>query len=106
MFNIDPKKIQGMMKQLGMKQEDIPASRVIIEQENKKIIIETPQVAKVTIQGQESWQITGQAREEEKGISEDDIKVIMEKTGRGRKEAEEALKNANGDLAEAILSLS
>jgi NACalpha-BTF3-like transcription factor len=30
----------------------------------------------------------------------------MEKTGKSRKEAEEALKKANNDLAEAILSLS
>jgi len=30
----------------------------------------------------------------------------MEKTSSSRKEAEEALKKANGDLAEAILSLS
>jgi len=106
MFNIDPKKIQGMMKQMGIKQEQIEASRVIIEQEDKNIIIENPQIAKVNMQGQESFQISGDIKEEEKGIREEDIKQVMEKTGKTKKEAEEALKEANGDLAEAILNLS
>ena len=106
MFNIDPKKIQGMMKQMGIKQEQIEALRVIIEQEDKNIIIENPQIAKVNMQGQESFQISGDIKEEEKGIREEDIKQVMEKTGKTKKEAEQALKQANGDLAEAILSLS
>lgn len=106
MFNIDPKKIQGMMKQMGIKQENIEASRVIIEQEDKNIIIENPQVLKVVMQGQEQFQISGDIKEEEKGIREEDIKQVMEKTGKTKKEAESALKQANGDLAEAILNLS
>jgi len=103
---IDPKKIQGMMKQMGIKQETIEASKVIIECENKNIIIENPSIAKVTMQGQDSFQISGDIKEQEKGISEEDIKQVMEKTGKSKKEAEEALKKANGDLAEAILELS
>ena len=106
MLNIDPKKMQAMMKQLGMKSENIDASRVIIECEDKNIVIETPSVTKVVMHGQEQFQIAGDVREEEKGISEEDIKQVMEKTGKSRKEAEEALKKANNDLAEAILSLS
>ncbi len=31
---MNPKKMQGMMKQLGINQEDIPAERVIIEKED------------------------------------------------------------------------
>ena len=34
MFNIDPKKMQAMMKQMGISQEDIPSSKVIIEKED------------------------------------------------------------------------
>ena len=103
---IDPKKIQAMMKQMGIKQQEIDASRVVIECEDKNIIIENPSVLKVNMQGQEQFQISGDISEQEKGISEEDIKQIMEKTGKSKKEAEEALKNSNGDLAEAILSLS
>lgn len=108
MFGMDPKKIQGMMSKLGIKQEDIEAKRVIIEQEDKNIVIENPSVVKINMSGNESFQISGNIKEEEKEgkISEEDIKQVMEKTGKSRKEAEKALKQTNGDLAEAILSLS
>jgi nascent polypeptide-associated complex subunit alpha len=106
MMGLDPKKMQQVMKQLGMKQEEIPAERVIIECSDKNIIIENPQVAKVTMQGQDTWQISGEASEIEKGISEQDITQVMEKAQVSREKAETALKNSKGDLAEAILSLS
>jgi len=102
---IDPKKISSMMSKLGIKQEDIPAKRVIIEQEDKNIIIENPSVVKINMPGNESFQISGDIKEVSI-INEEDIKTIMEKTGKSRLEAEVALKQANGDLAEAILSLS
>lgn len=99
------KKMAGMMKQLGIRQEEIDAKRVIIEKDNGKIVIDNPNVSKIKFQGQETWQIVGEGKEEQ-GISEDDIKTVMEKTGKTKKEAEKALKESNGDLAEAILSLS
>jgi len=102
--SIDPKKIAGMMSKMGIKNQEIDAKRVIIEQENGKIIIENPQVTKISMQGQESFQVSGDVREE--SISEDDIKQVMEQAKVSRKQAEDALKQANGDLAEAILSLS
>ncbi len=106
---IDPKKMQAMMKQMGIKQQEIEAERVIIEKsEGGKIIIENPSIQKIVMQGQESWQITGEAREEvvEEGIREEDVKLVAEKTGKSEEEAMEALKEANGDIAEAILNLS
>ncbi len=106
MFNIDPKKMSQVMKQLGMKQEDIEAERVIIECSDKNIIIENPNVQRVAMQGQEYFQISGDISEHEKGTSEEDIKQVMEKTNCSKEKAETALKEANGDLAEAILSLS
>lgn len=105
---INPKKMQAVMKQMGISQEDIDASRVIIEKtDNSKIIINNPSVAKVTMQGQESFQITGEISEEpsEQENSEQDIKTIMEKTGCSEKQAREALKKT-GDLTDAILELS
>lgn len=104
---MDPKKMQAMMKQLGMNQEEIDASRVIIEKEDKsKIIIENPSVTKITIQGNESFQISGDVTEQEEGISKEDIQTVMEKTGAEKAKAKRALEDASGDLAEAILSLS
>ena len=104
--NIDPKKMQAMMKQLGIKQEEIQANRVIIEQENSKIIIENPSVQKVNMQGNETWQITGEAKEEPKEqFSEEDIKMVAEKTSKSKAEAKAALEETH-DIAEAIIKLS
>ncbi len=104
---MDPKKMQAVMKQLGMRQEEIDSSRVIIEKTDKsKIVIENPSVTKITMQGQESFQITGDVSEQEEGISDEDIKAVMEKTGSNFEEAKKALEASSGDLAEAILSLS
>src|SRR4030042_1349342 len=103
--NIDPKKMQAMMKQMGLSQNEISASKVIIEKKDgDKIVIKNPSVTKIKMQGQESFQITGDISEEE-NFSEKDIPTIVEKTGCSEKEAKEALEET-GDLAEAILKLS
>ncbi len=101
----DPKKMKGMMKQLGINQEDVSAKRVIIEQEDGKIVIDNPSVQKIKMQGQESWQIVGEAREEALGVSEEDIKLVMEKTGATKEKAKAALEETK-DIAEAIVKLS
>ncbi len=103
--NLDPKKIQGMMSKMGIKQEDVQAKRVVIEQEDKKIVINNPSVARVEISGNVSFQISGDLSEES-STSEEDIKLVMEKTHKSRLEAEIALKEASGDLTEAIMNLS
>ena len=108
MMNIDPKKMNAMMKQMGIKQEEISASKVTIEKDDgSKIIIDNPNVQKIIMQGNESFQITGDISEtESEKFSEEDIKTVMEKTGKNEDEAKEALEKSNGDLAEAIMSLS
>lgn len=102
----DPKKMQGMMKQLGIKQEEVDALRVIIEKEDGKIIIDNPNVVKINMQGHDSWQITGESREEEAGVREEDINLVMEKTGKSKEEVRQALEESNGEVAEAIIKLS
>ncbi len=107
---LNPKKMQAMMKQMGIAQEEIDASRVVIECPEKNIVIENPSVIKIKMQGQENFQISGNASEQEKEVKEDkteeDIKTLMEKTGISEKEARSALEKADGDLTEAVLSLS
>ena len=105
---LNPKKMQAMMKQMGIDQSEIEASKVIIEKtDGSKITIEPANVQKINMQGQTSYQITGEEKEEseEVGISEEDIKTVAEKTGKSEDEAKEALEKT-GDLAEAILELS
>lgn len=104
---IDPRQMQQAMKKLGMKQEEIEATEVIIKCEDKDIVITNPSVQKVNMMGQESFQISGTINEREKGIeiSEDDIKTVMEQADADEESAKEALKESNGDIAEAILKL-
>ncbi len=104
---IDPKKMQQVMKQMGIKQEEIDASRVIIERiDSGKIVINNPSVVKIVMQGQESWQISGEAHEEETSrFSEEDVNLVMEKTGKSDEEARKAIEEADGDIAEAILKI-
>jgi len=106
MGGMDPKKIGAMMSKMGIKQEEIDATRVVIESGDKKIVISNPQVVKITMQGNESWQISGEALEEAGGISEEDVTMVAEKTGKSKEEAKKALESSNGDLAEAITSLT
>ncbi len=102
---LNPKKMQQMMKQMGMDQEEIDASRVIIEKtDGNKTIINNPSVVKISVQGQDTFQISGEVSEEQ-GNSEEDIKIIIEKTGCTEEQAKETLKET-GDLADAILKLS
>lgn len=94
------------MKQMGMSQEEIPASRVIIEKtDDTKIIIENPSVTKIKMQGQETFQVVGDVKEEDVGISPDDIKTVMEKTGVSEEKASASLEKTQ-DLAESILELN
>jgi len=112
---LNPKKMQAMMKQLGIKQEDIDAERVIIEKSDGKIIIEEPSIVKVNMQGQETFQISGNIREEtgeeeaEKEDSEQtdkDIQTIMEKTGKDKDEVALCFEKNDGDIAATIMELS
>lgn len=113
---INPKKMQAIMSQMGIKQEEIDANRVIIETPEKNIVINNPSVVKINMQGQDSFQISGDVFEEEtsekpEGVldedtTKEDIQTIIEKTGCNEEQAKKALEEANGDLAEAILNLS
>ena len=108
---LNPKKMQAMMKQMGINQEEIDANRVVIERDDGNIIIDNPNVVKIGMQGQENFQITGDVSEEKGEVEEvdntnDDIKTLMEKCNCLEEEAKLALEKANGDLTEAILDLS
>ena len=106
---MNPRKMQQMMKQLGIQQVDIPATEVIIKTKDKTIIITNPSVAKVNMMGQVNFQVSGDVHEEEVSsvpdISEEDVKTVMDQTGASRSAAKKAIEDSQGDLAEAILNL-
>lgn len=104
--NINPRKMQKMMKSLGMKQQDLEAEEVIIKCRNKELIIRNPQVSKIEAMGQQTLQIIGNIEEKElKNYKEEDIKTVVEKANVDENTAKQALEETNGNLAEAIIKL-
>lgn len=102
---LNPKDLEKAMKKLGIKQETIEATEVIIKTPTKDLIIRNPQVAKVNAMGQETLQITGDI-EEFSGITEDDIKTVMDQTKVSKEQAKKTLEKNKGDLAKTILELT
>ena len=105
MKGMDPKAMQRMMKQMGIKNEEMDAERVIIEGKSKKIIIENPSVNIVIMQGKKTYTIMGDETEEEKGISKEDIDMVVKQANVSEKKAEAGLKKNEGDIAATILEL-
>jgi len=106
---MNPRQMQQAMRKLGLKQEDIDAIAVIIRCKNEDIIIRNPSVQKINMAGNISYQVSGDEEkrtlEEEPEIQEEDIKTVMEQANVSKDAALKALKENNGDLAAAILSL-
>ena len=105
---MNPSKVQGMMKKMGIAQSELPVRRVVFEMDDKKLVIEDPSVVKISMQGQVSYQVTGEATEEsaeEEKFNEEDIEMVIEKTGKSKEEVIEALETSEGDIAEAIMNL-
>ena len=106
---MNPKKMQGMMKQLGIEMLDIEnAEQVIIKTRDGDIIIDNPSVSIMRAQGVDTYQINGDVKEvpKELVIPDEDVRLVCEQTGASEEDVRKALKEANGDLAEAILALS
>jgi nascent polypeptide-associated complex subunit alpha len=106
---MNPRDMQKAMKRLGIKQEEIPAKQVIIRLEDRELVINRPQVSKVDMMGQETYQVVGEAEEQatssEPEINEEDIKTVMEQTGTSEEKARDAIEKNDGDLAKAIMEL-
>ena len=106
---MNPRDVQKAMKRLGIKQEEINATEVIIKTVDKELIIANPQVSKVNMMGQETFQVSGDVEERlvssEPEINEEDIKTVMEQTGVTEEEAKEAIEDNEGDLAKAIMAI-
>jgi len=106
---IDQRKMQKMMKQMGVSTKDISAEKVIIFTKDKTIIFENSQVTETTMMGQKTYQLTGNYREETKEleikINEDDIELIVSQTGVDKEKAKSILIKNKGDIAATILEI-
>lgn len=107
---MNPREMAKAMKKLGIKQDDLDAKKVVITLADKELVFENPQVLRVDMMGQKSYQITGTPREQslnsEPDISEEDITTVVEQTQASREDAETAIRKHSGNLASAIMELS
>jgi len=106
-----------MMQKMGVKMDELPdVTQVIIKTPSKEIVIDTPTVTMVTVQGQAMYQIAGGEVSESQpqtvsesqpspGVPEADVQLVAQQTGKSMDESRKALTEAGGDLARAILIL-
>jgi nascent polypeptide-associated complex subunit alpha len=121
---LNPRKMQQMMKQMGIDVEELEAEEVIIRTGDEELYFDGAQVTKMDAQGQETYQIVGEpnvretgsddaeaieAGDEEEsgddGIPEADIEIVAQRAGVTESTARQALEENDGDLAAAVSQL-
>jgi len=113
---INPREQRRMMQRMGMNMDAVPdVEEVIIKTGSKEITIEQPEVTILEMQGQKIFQVIGgkltenapqrQASKPQSAVSEEDVQLVANQTGKSVEEARKALEECDGDLAKAILLL-
>ncbi|MFW5911145.1 MAG: nascent polypeptide-associated complex protein [Halolamina sp.] len=120
---LNPRKMQQMMKQMGIDVEELDAEEVIIRTADEELYFDGAQVTKMDAQGQETYQIVGEpnVREtgaddaealdkgaddsEDDGIPDADVEIVAQRAGVTESTAREALAENDGDLAAAVSQL-
>jgi len=127
---MNPRKMEQMMKQMGIDLEELDAAEVVITLEDgTRLVFDDADVTKMDARGQETYQVVGEPEEmagsEEPAttdepeeaqttgeataggdaIPDDDVKLVAQRTGASKDEARAALEDADGDLAAAIAAL-
>ena len=107
---MNPRQMKGMMKKMGMTQVELEAEEVIIRTATQTIRLTNPQVSKVNMMGQQTYQISGTEIVEENQIAieitPEDVQTILSQVNTTEEKAKAKLEETNGDLAEAIMLLS
>ncbi len=111
MAGIDPRMMKQAMKRMGIEEKEVPnVQEVIIRCADKEIIVSPASVSKVSMMGNTSFQVQGEATERARDakpeISEDDIQTVIDQTGADKETAKAAIEKHKGDLAAAILELT
>ena len=109
--------MEAAMRKLGVQQLNVDAEEVVIRLKGngKEIVIANPSVTKVSMMGQETFQIAGEfseraqqpsSQQQQQLFSDEDVKTVVAQADVSDAEAKAALAKVNGDLAAAILFLN
>ena len=114
---MNPREQRRMMQRMGMNMDSVAdVEKVIIKTSSKDITIEQPEVAILEMQGQKIFQVIGGKVTEkapersapsasQPAVSEADVQLVADQTGKSVDEARKALEECEGDLAKTILLL-
>jgi len=105
------RQMRRMLDKMGLDMNEISnVQEVIIKTDKKEIIIPKPSVTEMKGKDNSIFQVVAESYEEkelEKPIfSEEDIMLVSQQASVSKEAANNALQEANGDLARAILLLS
>ncbi|MFA5357810.1 MAG: nascent polypeptide-associated complex protein [archaeon] len=102
---INPKQMGKMMRQMGIKNEDLEVEEITMKLKNgKKLVFKEPQVQSIEMQGTKTYTVMGNPSEES-GVPDDDVEMVAEQANVSKEKAKKALEESNGDIAEAIMKL-
>jgi nascent polypeptide-associated complex subunit alpha len=105
------RQMRRMMDKMGLDMTEIPnVQEVIIKTDKKEIIIAKPSVTEMKAKDNSIFQVIADSYEEKELetqiFSDDDIQLVSQQAGVNKEQATNALNEANGDLAKAILLLT
>jgi nascent polypeptide-associated complex subunit alpha len=109
---MNARQLNQMMKRFGINVKTIDnVEKVVIQTDTKEYVFDDAEVSVMEAQGQKTFQITGEPtvrsrNAESEDTLKEDVKLVMEQTGKSEAEARRALKETNGDIAEAIQKLT
>jgi len=105
------RQMRRMMDKMGLDMEEIPnVQEVIIKTDKKEIIIAKPSVTEMKAKDNSIFQVIADSYEEKElevpVFSDEDIELVCQQAGVEKEQAINALTEAGGDLARAILLLT
>ena len=112
---LDSRKMQQMMKQMGIDIDELDAEEVIIKTADEELVFTNPDVQRMDAQGQETYNIVGSPEtrdadgttettesEDEEEIPQEDVETVADKAGVSEAKAREALEAEDGMPLDAI----
>ena len=105
------RQMRRMMDKMGLDMEEVPnVQEVIIKTDKKEIILAKPSVTKMNAKDNSIFQVVAESYEEKELevpiFSDEDIALVSQQAKVDEEKAKDALAEAEGDLARAILILT
>lgn len=106
--NLNSRKMQQMMKQMGIDMEEIDdVEEVKITTKEKDLVFDEVEVTKMDAKGKTIYQVVGEPEQIQKEYEpdEEDVELVIDQANTTEEKAIKALKENDGDIADAIVEL-